>query len=67
MCGNPIIALIIVDYCMDYCFSLSLFLLLKWIILIIAFGLYGLFVPDNFKTAFPPSSLHGISSHFDDS
>ena len=73
LCWNPIIALIIVNYCdywmdycldyyMDYCILLWLFWLLRWIIRIIAFGLYGLFVSDNFKTAFPPPSLHGISS-----
>ena len=45
------------DYSMDYSFSLWLFQLFKWIIPIIAFSLYGLFAPDNFQIAFPPSSL----------
>ena len=35
------------------------------IIPIIAFSLYGLFAPDSFQTAFPPSSLPVISSHFE--
>ena len=55
------------DYSMDYSFSLWLFRFFKWIIPIIAFSLYGLFAPDNFQTAFPPSSLDGMCSHFEDS
>ena len=50
----------------NYSISVLIILIIR-IIPIIAFGLYRLFVPDNFKTAFPPSSLHGISSHFDHS
>ena len=72
LCGILIILLIIVDYSdysldyslnysIDYSFSLWLFRLFKCIIQIIAFSLYGLFAPDNFQTAFPPSSLHVIS------